>query len=164
MLLDAGLDYYVNKFQLHLTPPPTQEEIDRREATNAKIGIISDIMTAASDVDDPVLRVRLLKALLSDTLNDQEINDIFDAQIDLLNAGEEESDDIGMEDVEEDRTATERKSVLGLGRMSHERPEIDDIGNDEVETPSAEPTQTEEDTTLPNPSDLGRDFTDSSEE
>ena len=164
MLLDAGLDSYVNKFQLHLTPPPTQEEIDRREATNAKIGIISDIMTAASDVDDPALRVRLLKALLSDTLNSQEINDIFDAQIDLLNAGEEEGANLGERDVEEDRTAAERRSVLGLGRMSHERPEINDIDNDEVETPSAEPMQTEEDTTLPNPSDLGRDFTDSSEE
>ena len=69
-----------------------------------------------------------------------------------------------MEDVEEDRTSAERKSVLGLGRRTHERPEIDDIGNDEVEAPSAEPMQTEEDTTLPNPSDLGRDFTDSSEE
>ena len=37
MLLDKGLDSYVNKFELHMVPPTTQEEIDRRDNTASKV-------------------------------------------------------------------------------------------------------------------------------
>ena len=64
LLLDRGLDSYVNKFQIRMQAPTTQEEIDRRDNTSSQIQITSDIMNMISDIEDTATRIKILKLIL----------------------------------------------------------------------------------------------------
>ena len=73
MLLDKGLNSYVNHFQLKMVAPTTQEEIDRRDALQAKVSTLGDIMDLLSDVEDKATRLRILQCLLSSVVTDSDV-------------------------------------------------------------------------------------------
>lgn len=159
MLLDKGLDNYINKFQIHMMPPTTQEEIDRRDNLSSKISIVGDIMNNLSDIEDVTSRLKILKSLLSNVITDNEIIDIIQEEIDRL---ESEGDVIEEADVSEEELGGED---LGGAPASPARDVGNEInlgmeGEEGVEEPESEAGAEE----LPNPSDLGVDFTDNNAE
>ena len=84
MLIDKGLDSYVNQFTLCMQPPTTQEEIDRRDNLSSKVGIVGDIMNLLSDIEDPVIKTKILKSLISTVITDDEVITLIDEQIKAL--------------------------------------------------------------------------------
>jgi hypothetical protein len=73
-----------------MLPPTTQEEIDRRENIANKIQLVSDTMTLLSDVDNPILKMKMLKSLLSNVLTNTEITELLQEYIDGLEQSESE--------------------------------------------------------------------------
>lgn len=93
MLLDKGLDNYVNDFTIYLTPPVTQEDIDRRDMLNTRIGIARDIMDIVDNqLDEQLPKIKILKSLLSEVLPDSDIPSILEEQQDKLEATPEEEE------------------------------------------------------------------------
>ncbi len=87
MLLDKGLDSYINEFTIQMLPPTTQEEIDRRDNLSSKVQLTSDIMTMLADIEDPAAKLKILKALLTNVIDDTDIINILQEQIDNLEEG-----------------------------------------------------------------------------
>ena len=142
MLLDKGLDNYINKFDLHMVPPTTQEEIDRRDNTASKVQIARDIMDLLAEVENPSAKLRVLKSLLSTVISDPDVINILQDEIDRV-------EDLDTEE--------------GLPSSRHMPPNIDRPSEQPVSSESPVETSGEE-TILPNPSDLGVDFTDNNTE
>lgn len=157
MLIDKGLDSYVNEFTIHMLIPTTQEEIDRRENLSNKVQLTSDIMNMLSDIEEPQAKLKILKSLLSNVIDDNDILSIIQEQIDEL---EEEGE--GIEEFSE-TTENEIKEPL-----SREKRDFNDTFGSELtsETPeeaeSNEPSG-EEETILPSPEDLGVDLNNTEE-
>lgn len=84
LLIDRGLDSYVNKFTLHMQPPVTQEEIDKRDNLSSEMSIVRDILDMTSDIEDPVIKLKILKALLSQTISNQEVIELVQDEIERL--------------------------------------------------------------------------------
>lgn len=161
-LIDRGMGNYVNKFQIHMLPPTTQEEIDRRDNMSNKIGLARDVMDIiSSDVEDPVAKLKILKLLLSNVITDNEIVDILQEEIDNLE-GEVESVPT---DEDEDDGLVDRLDI----DVNDRRPSGG--GLEPPEMPSSEEESGTEETTevgggaetLPSPDELGVDFTDNSQ-
>lgn len=164
ILLDRGFTDYINKFDLKMTPPTTQEQLDRQEQRSSQIGIIRDIMDLVSDIEDPVKKLKILKSLLSTVAIDSDLIGILQEEIDRLEKEaapeEDETEDSG-DDINMDFDVD-----LGGGggsdfnsSFSESNPIADlanEVGGTESET-SAEPAG---ETELPSMSDLGMDFTD----
>ena len=171
MLIDKQLDNYVNKFELKMLPPTTQEEIDRRENLSSKIQIAADIMNTLGDVEDPVAKIKILKSLLSTIVNDNEVIQIIEEYIEKL---EKEAEQEGTDSIETDSTESDDVSMGGssggmsdfggglqddlLGDMSDDEFESD-LGGEDGETPSDDT-----ETILPSPADLELDLTDNNTE
>jgi len=158
MLIDKGLTSYVNKFQLHMVPPTTREEIDRQDAISAKVQLTNDIMQlVASDVKDIEQRLRILRALLDDAVSDPTVSDILQEEIDkyedLKDQGVifDENGDV----VEPEDTGGMTGTVGGSADFSGGG-DID-LGGDFSDEPSSDSSDNSGD--LPSPSDLGMDFT-----
>lgn len=154
ILIDKGMDNSVNNFTLHMTPPTTQEELDRRDNISSKIGLVGDVMNQLSDVEDKVNKLNALKSLLTGTVNSDVINSI-EKEIERIEdegAEEETSDDYGSSsDFGDD-------SDLGLdldAELDFNEPE-ENIEETEVETTPEE--------NLPTPEETGIDMTNFSEE
>ena len=150
MLLDKGLDTYINKFTIHMLPPTTQEEIDRRDNLSNKVSIVNDIMNNLNDVEDTSLRLKILKSLLSNTITDNEVIDLIQEQIDLLDEG----------------ATTEPSDNTPTMTTSRREPDFSPEVDVNVSTPSDEVTtdveaeEGNEEETLPSPNDIGIDMTD----
>ena len=84
LLIDRGLDSYVNKFTLHMQPPVTQEEIDKRDNLSSEIDIVRNILDMTSDIEDPVTKLKILKTLLSQTISNQEVIELVQDEIERL--------------------------------------------------------------------------------
>ena len=155
LLLDRGLGNYVNRFQIHMLPPTTQEEIDRRDNLSNKIGLARDVMDIiSSDVEDPVAKLKILKLLMSNVITDPEIVDIIQEEID-----DKSEEPIPTDEGEESDDLVDRIDIDVNDRGSNgggaNEPELPDL-NEPTET-AGEETGAEE---LPTPDDLGIDFTD----
>ena len=162
MLLDKGLDTYVNNFTIKMQPPTTKEEMDRRENMSSKIQIASDIMTLLSDIDNVPSKLRIAKALLSNIINDADVLKEIEDQITLLedngegdtsNPEDKGSDDLstgGGSDFDFDNDPLNLDAELGL-----EEPNTSNEESEEENT---------EETNLPTPEELGVDMTDSDTE
>ena len=158
MLLDKGLDSYVNEFTIHMLPPTTQEEIDRRDAMSSKVALSSDIMGMLADVEDVATRLRILKVLLSNLVTDSEIISELQAYIETLEEevpGEELMDEEMPVDGEEgDFGGPDMGGDFGGGEGDF------DMGTEDVPPDESEAG----DDVLPNGDDLGVDLTDSDTE
>lgn len=172
MLLDKGLNTYINKFTIKMQTPVTQEELDRRENKKNKIGVIGDIMMQLNDISNPVIKLKILKSLLSDSLTDTEVISYIQEQIDELEKTVEEGGPIP--EAEESSggsggpsmtpPASPRTSVM----EPEEEPEEPTIS--EPSEPTGTETEPEEtitpiegDSYLPSPAELNIDATDNSQ-
>ena len=156
MLLQKNKSY-INKFEIKMLPPATSEEQDRRENLSTQIGLVRDVMDQLTDVNNPVIKNKILKALLSNVVTNQDVIDLFQEYIDELEeAGEntvegsdnsEAAEDLGLgsdlgggEDIFSDEEPLDLRADLGL-----------DIGEEE-------PAEGEE-IILPTPEELQIDMT-----
>ena len=175
MLLDAGFSSYINKFTIRMQTPTTQEEIDRRDNTANKIAVASDIMNLLGEIEDPIAKLRILKSLISDIVDDTEIISVLQEQIDKLEEEAEENPDAVEDDTMDDDFGSSfggGSSSFGGGSSSFDdndiygdgtSPDDFDFGGDEdTDIDASEPSS--ETMSLPTPSDLGGDFTDANME
>lgn len=96
LLIDRGLDSYVNKFVLQMQEPVTQEELDKRDSLSSEIQITDDIMRMLGDIEDPVIKLKMLKSLLAKVISNQEVIELLQETIESLEeevASEEDLDD-----------------------------------------------------------------------
>lgn len=169
MLLDRGLNNYVNKFKLRMQEPTTQETVDRRDNTSAKVGLAGDVMNLLQDIEDPVAKLKALKSLLSGVVTDETIITIIQEEIDRLE-NETDNDELSDESMEDDYGS----DYGGSGGMSGGMSDFNDLGGLDLDdnTTDTETSNndidTSEDTSvvgdLPSPSDLGVDMTDNNME
>lgn len=150
MLLDKGLNTYINKFTLHMQTPTTSEEKDRRENVTSKIAVVSDIMSLLSDIDDVASKLKILKSLLANVVTDSEIIDILQEEIDKL-----ENDNL--DNVELDNNVED----IDTANLNFD----DNFSSSELNSPdtsaNANSNNVGSEDTLPSPEDLGIDMTDS---
>lgn len=147
LLLDRGLDRYVNQFTLRMQEPVSQEELDKREARISEIGIVRDVMDLITDLEDESAKLRILKSLLAQAINNQEVLDLIQDEIDtLLEENSEEEFDSSANDI--DSILDDRDG----GDSNFESPSSKSLGDmftDESDS------STSEDDNLPTPADLG---------
>ncbi len=161
ILLDRNLGNYINKFALKMQPPTTSEEVAKRETMANRVQLTSDIMSNLEDVEDPIAKLKILKSLFSEYLNNTEVVDILQQEIDKMEAEVEEQ-----EDATGDTEAEAEEDLFGSDSSedSSDIPSmssvIDNIGSEKE--PEDVEAETEEPETLPTPDSLGLDFTDSS--
>lgn len=160
MLIDKKLDSYVNEFTIHMLPPTTQEEIDRRDNLSSKVQLTTDIMNMLEDIDEPVARLKILKCMIGNIVDDTDVITILQEQIEKL-----ESE--GTEVIEEESDITNDDiSGFDSGDISSDISTggINDFasGTSENEEPT-EDTPTDN-TLLPSPEELGVDLDDSDTE
>jgi hypothetical protein len=153
MLLDKGLDSYVNKFTIKMQPPTTSEERDRRENLSNKIAVVNDIMSLLTDIEDPVAKLKILKVLLSSVLIDEEVINILQEVIEKLES-DEEAEDIDFDNENSDSIDSEPMDFGDNG------PSFSD-GNIGGEDTGEEESETGGEEALPSPEELGVDMTDS---
>lgn len=158
LLIDKGEDEKVGKFKLRMQEPTTKEEVARRENLSSEIGIVNDTMSLIADVDDPVVKLKILKSMLTNVISNTEVIDLLQQEVDKLetqNEGDSGGEDIG-EDVISDEGTEEvsDSSPLGLDTGT----ETSGGGGEEVpmETGGEEETSdTGNEETLPTPGELG---------
>ena len=160
MLIDKNLDSYVNEFTIHMLPPTTQEEIDRRDNLSSKVQLTTDIMNMLEDVDEPVARLKILKCMIGNIVDDTDVITILQEQIEKL-----ESE--GTEVIEEESdTTNDDMSGFDSGDIGSDIPtgSINDFASDTSE--NEEPTEETgaDNTLLPSPEELGVDLDDSDTE
>ena len=171
ILIDRGLDNYVNRFTLHMTPPATQEEIERRDNLSNQIGLVRDIMQIIdNDVEDTATKLKIEKAMFSNLLTNSEVIDLLQEEIDRLEA-EEETESPAPEEQEEEQIDIDFKEPSGRPPMSE--PNIHETGNEPEQSDETEEPELGGNTinriddvdseTLPNPSELDIDFTDNNQ-
>ena len=163
LLIDRGLDSYVNKFSLHMQEPVTQEELDKRDALSSEIALAGDVMNMLDGIEDPILKLKITKSLISNIISNQEVIELVQEQIEALEEAVEEeakadldsgSNDIDLDisgdiDFSGDDFASDFESGLDSGSDF-----TDDFGTEDL---SGDVGGEE----LPSPSDLGGgiDFT-----
>lgn len=158
MLLDKGLDSYVNEFVIHMLPPTTQEEIDRRDNLSSKVQLTTDIMNMLADIEDPVAKLKILKSLLANVIDDNDIIQVLQEQIEKLEEEvpfeeetppEDPTSDLGAPMNFNDSFGSDLGGGSPDGGMPAEEGEEESSGGGDV---------------LPSPDDLGIDLTDSDNE
>ena len=158
MLLDMELDSYVNEFTIHMQAPTTQEEIDRRDNLSSKVQLTSDIMNMLVDIEDPVAKLKILKSLISNVIDDTDVINILQEQVEKLEA-EANNPTITEPAAAEESGGTPEGEDMG---------EFNDQFGDELGGDMKSDTEDEnaeaDDQTLPSPDDLGVDMSDSDEE
>ena len=157
MLIDKNLNSYIGKFTIKMQPPTTKEEIDRRDNMSSKIAIVRDIMDLTSDIEDVSVRLNILKTLLSNVINDEEVISLIQEEVEKLEKEEKSMRDIPQGDGEEPNYGSGSGSEGGPDVPSRDDPlNLDDeLGLDNTTETS------DESESLPTPEELGIDFTDS---
>jgi len=102
LLFDRGLTEYINKFTIKMQQPTTQEEKDRKENMANTINTIQTIMGLLDLVEDPVLKLTILKSLLSDAISDTTVIQAIQDQIDMIEASNEENEETAENEFAED--------------------------------------------------------------
>ena len=109
-LIDRGLDNYVNKFRIRMQEPVTQEEKDKREATDNRIRYIGDLMSQMTDVEDKIVRLKIYKSLISSSVNDPEVMSYLQDYIEKLEKEEEDKNKGKSDDKDLDLSSEEENS------------------------------------------------------
>ena len=166
MLLDKGLDSYVNEFTIHMLPPTTQEEIDRRDNLSNKVVLTSDIMNMLSDIEDVPSKLKILKSLLSNVINDTEIIGVIQEYIEKLEENvvdESNVEEEGFDDTIDSFGSTGSDSNMNFNDEftqdidTTDTDLTDNTSEDNFEDTSSDDTSSE--TVLPTGDDLGIDLT-----
>ena len=162
MLLDKGLESYVNEFTIHMLPPTTQEEIDRRDSLSSKVQIINDIMNMLGDIDDVTVRLKILKNMLANVVTDPEVITELQEYIEKLESEMPTTTD-SVEETEADlggefgdmSSGSSGGFDGGSGALN-----TDLLGGEELSSEESSETESGGDV-LPSGDDLGIDLTDS---
>ena len=173
LLIDRGLDRYVNRFTIKMQAPTTQEEIDRLQNTTNKVTYISDIMNILGDIEDPVTKLKIVKSMITTVTSDNEVIQLIQDEIDRQEANQdvvedttndEASDDLGLSDTSGLGSSFNFDNELGLNDTGEEPM---DLGNETGEETGEVPEETGEETVLPTPEQVGEetglDFTDNTQ-
>lgn len=167
MLHNNGLENYINQFTLRMLPPTTQEELDRHDAIDKKLGTIGTIMDQLSDIQDPALRLKMLKSLLSSVIDNPEITEILQQEIDSLESQEDEVENEYDGSTENDFGFDENEPLDLNSEESTGDSNRFLSTNDSVEVrsePASQPRESSSEDSLPTPDELGvGDFSDNSQ-
>lgn len=163
LLIDKQLDSYVNEFKIHMLIPVTQEEIDRRDNLSNKVQLTSDIMNMLSDIEDTSSKLKILKVLLKNIVDDNEVIEIIQQEIDKLE--QENSEEVDLEDDNDYRK--DEISSTREPEMSFDNSPKQDL-NDTILPQEGSPKTLEKsdnevalsDDKLPSPIELGVDMND----
>lgn len=163
LLFDRGFNNYINKFELHITAPTTQEQLDRQEQKSGQVQLVRDIMDLVSEIEDPAQKFRILKALIKELNIDPEVSEILQEEIDKLdksNSEGEGDDDFGDDDDFGSDFGGGGGDTFNMDFGSDFGTE-EPIGSAPPEIQALnEPSGAEETSSLPDMADLGVDFTD----
>lgn len=163
MLLDRGLTSYVNKFKLHMMPPTTQEEIDRRENEAAKVQLTDSVMQLVNDnINDPVTKLSILKTLLSGYITDPEVINLIQKEIDKLESESAKESSSTSSPQDKETPVSKEPDLIDNGGGIDLDSELN-LGGDTgfEESPVSSTEEVSEETILPTPEEMGIDFTDS---
>lgn len=143
ILLDKGLDSYINNFEIRMQPPVTQEDVDKRDNKSAQVQLTSDIMNMLTDVEDQTARLKILKSLLSDIVTDDEVISELQQQIEVLDQQQEEVvQEQPIEDNIEEYTDEEEPLDINLStdteQITQEQPVEQETSEEEIILPSPE--------------------------
>ena len=143
ILLDKGLDSYINNFEIRMQPPVTQEDVDKRDNKSAQVQLTSDIMNMLTDVEDQTARLKILKSLLSDIVTDDEVISELQQQIEVLEQQQEEVvQEQPIEDNIEEYTDEEESLDINLStdteQITQEQPVEQETSEEEIILPSPE--------------------------
>lgn len=163
LLIDKQLDSYVNEFKIHMLIPVTQEEIDRRDNLSNKVQLTSDIMNMLSDIEDTGSKLKILKVLLKNIVDDNEVIEIIQQEIDKLEQENSEEIDIDNDnDYSEDEISNTREPEISFDN-SPKQDLNDTILPQEGSPKTLEKSDNEvalSDDKLPSPIELGVDMND----
>ncbi len=157
ILLDKGLDSYINNFEVHIQPPVTQEDIDRMENQSTKVQLSRDIMDMLSDIEDTSARLKILKSLIKNIVTDPDIITELDEQIELITAEKEPVE----EPEESSADSDDNNEIFSL---NDDDEYTEKSGNDMSGTITTDEGGTSDksyDTILPSPDQLGIDLVNS---
>lgn len=163
LLLDRDLENYINKFEIHMLPPVTEHEKSRRDAQKDHISAISDIMNLLTDVEDNEIKLKVLKKLLSQVVDDDDVIQLLQEQIDAIDAqkAKEEAELIADETITTDET---QESSENKEKDEFNASEPLDLNSDTETTDDEQSESSEQKLQLPKlpmMSELGIDFTNS---
>lgn len=162
ILLDKGLDSYINNFEVHIQPPVTQEDIDRMENQSTKVQLSRDIMDMLSDIEDAPARLKILKSLMKNIVTDPDIIKELDEQIELAIAEKEP-----VEEPEQNNTDSDDDSEIfslkdedesSITDNSEDTEKSDDDMYTDINTEEGDTSEKSYDTILPSPDQLGIDL------
>lgn len=157
MLINKGLDNYVNNFTIRMQAPATQEEINRMDNKQKQLSNISDIMNLVGDIQDDSIKLKILKNLLSTVITDPEVISYVQDEIDRIESSVED----GKEEAANNDEEPEEVNIDIDNHMPSSH--VDSEPSFSLErTQEEEPVKVDssEETVLPSPADLGMDFTD----
>ncbi len=156
MCIDKGLDNYVNKFTLHMVIPTTQEEIDRRDNLSNKVQLVSDIMNMMSDIQDVPTKLKVLKTLLANTIDDPDVVALIQEYIEKLET------ENNVENITPSEDTTEGEEDANINISGGAPRSFNDTFGAELNSDNTEDnSENSEETILPSPTDLGIDMSDS---
>ena len=135
ILIDTGYPRYIGRFKIKMQAPVTQEEIDRKQDLSNTLRNISDIMNTLGDVQTTSSKLKILKSLLGECLNDQDIVNILEEEI-----KKQEKEDQPEE--KEDETSTENYGTGGFEDFGSENEPTDNFGEEPIEEPIAPERET----------------------
>lgn len=164
-LVDRNLTSYINKFTLKMQAPTTQEELDRRANLSSKVQLVRDVTDMLTDVEDPINKLKITKALLSNVITNTEVIQILEDEIsrrEKLARGEneestsDETDDVGIN--------TDSDSGIDFDMPSVDTSVDSIIPSEDASVELDTGIESTEDSTsgeqiLPTPADLGVDLT-----
>ena len=162
ILLDKGLDSYINNFEVHIQPPVTQEDIDRMENQSTKVQLSRDIMDMLSDIEDAPARLKILKSLMKNIVTDPDIIKELDEQIELAIAEKEP-----VEEPEQNNTDSDDDNEIfslkdedesSITDNSEDTEKSDDDMYTDINTDEGDTSEKSYDTILPSPDQLGIDL------
>lgn len=165
MLLDSGLDSYVNNFTLRMQSPTTQEEKDRQENTAQRVQLVSDVMNLVADIENPIVKLKMLKSLLANAVTNTEITTLLNSEIQKMEQDERDAvnDEVTLED------ASLNDAELGDTEISGDEPLDLGVGTNSTTSSvtsadvpvdnDVSDISSEESTLLPTPDELGVDMT-----
>jgi len=169
LLYDKQQTQYINKFSINMVGPMTEEDKNRQENLSSEIQVASDVMNLLGDIDDPVIKLKLLKALLSSCITNEEVIELIQEQIDELEAEQEGSEESSSEeqDINIDFSDEGESSSSDFsGGLNDFASDGLDLGN---EAPSVETSVPEENggeetvSGLPSMNEIGLDFADTTQ-
>ena len=163
LLIDKGLDRYINKFELHMLRPTTQEDRDREDNKSTEIGIIRDIIDLLGEVPDSSIRLKTLQILLPSVVHDSDIINLLTDEIKKLEDEENgiTNEDTGGGDDDFDDIDMDINFHEPSGAADFDTNEPADTGNEEQFDVGGEDLGGGEEAVseLPSPNELGIDMT-----